>query len=104
MFVIPPDVLKMRNNYDNYWDEKQADTDFKLVSNIKKEKESSELTISSDEELVKKYFNNPIGILPYYPPTKKTTSVNYSSSNNTSESTSTSSSTNTAPSSPDSGE
>lgn len=104
MFVIPPDVLKMRNNYDNYWDEKQADSDFKLVSNIKKEKESSELTIASEEELVKKYFNNPIGILPYYPPTKRTSSVNYSTSNTSSESSSTSSSTNTAPSSPDSGE
>ncbi len=27
--------------------------------------------ISSSEELVKKYFHNPIGILPYFPPTNK---------------------------------
>jgi hypothetical protein len=28
-------------------------------------------TTSPPDEMVKKYFLNPIGILPYYPPTKK---------------------------------
>ncbi|MBS1493818.1 MAG: L,D-transpeptidase [Bacteroidetes bacterium] len=30
-----------------------------------------DISVSSSDELVKKYFSNPIGVLPYFPPTKK---------------------------------
>jgi hypothetical protein len=51
------------------------DNETELVSNEGNEKKSDKKKISgvqsAPDEIVKKYFNNPIGILPYYPPVKK---------------------------------
>lgn len=46
------------------------ETETELVSNENTGKKKTIATVAPDE-MVKKYFNNPIGILPYYPPTKK---------------------------------
>lgn len=46
--------------------------DTELVSNEKdKNTKKTNPSIASNDEMVKKYFNNPIGLLPYFPPTKK---------------------------------
>jgi len=49
-------------------DNESEETEFVSNDNSNKKKD---ITISSSDELVKKYFSNPIGVLPYYPPTKK---------------------------------
>jgi hypothetical protein len=79
-FKMNPDVLKMRDNYETYWEEKDAEGDFQLVA-ASNTSEGNQLSVSSDDELVKKYFHNPIGILPYYPPSKPKTNTTYVSSN-----------------------
>jgi len=55
-------------------DSSQAFIDFTLNEffvNTTEIKTDNENLISSTEDLVKKYFHNPIGILPYFPPTNK---------------------------------
>ncbi|HLT24326.1 MAG TPA: L,D-transpeptidase, partial [Ignavibacteria bacterium] len=81
-FKMNPDVLKMRHNYETYWEEKDAEGDFQLTAAGTVNEEAKQLSVSSDEELIKKYFHNPIGILPYYPPSKPRTSTNYVSTSN----------------------
>lgn len=81
------DKLTMKNHYDHLGDETTAESEFKLVAASNKKKENTDLTYSSDEELVKKFFHNPIGILPYYPPTpKKSSYVSTTSSSDNSSS------------------
>lgn len=83
-FKMNPDKLKMRQNYETYWEEKDAEGDFHLVAAGNKNEEAQQLSVSSDEELVKKYFHNPIGILPYFPPSKPRTNTTYISTSNNS--------------------
>lgn len=53
--------------------ENDKNNETELVSNESntKDKKKNVATTSPPDEMVKKYFLNPIGILPYYPPTKK---------------------------------
>lgn len=81
-FKMDSDKLKMKDNYEVIGDEVTAENDYKLVSASNKNKKN-DLVYSSDEELVKKFFNNPIGILPYFPPTPKRTTTYISTSDNT---------------------
>ncbi|MBX7046139.1 MAG: L,D-transpeptidase [Ignavibacteria bacterium] len=48
-----------------------SQTEFVSNENDKNTKKTPLSGISSTDEMVKKYFNNPIGILPYYPPGKR---------------------------------
>ncbi|MBS1515358.1 MAG: L,D-transpeptidase [Bacteroidetes bacterium] len=48
-----------------------SQTEFVSNENDKNTKKTPVSGISSTDEMVKKYFNNPIGILPYYPPGKR---------------------------------
>lgn len=91
-----PDKLAMKHQYENIAEEVTAESEFKLVSAGNNKKKDSDLTYSSDEELVKKFFSNPIGILPYFPPSPKKTTSYISSNTSTSNQTSTT----PAPSSP----
>lgn len=55
-------------------DSAQAYNEFalnKFFVNLYEVKTDNKDLISSTEDLVKKYFHNPIGILPYFPPTNK---------------------------------
>ena len=79
-FKSDADKLVMRNEYEKIADELTAESEYKLVAASNKKKENTDLTYSSDEELVKKFFHNPIGILPYYPPSKPRTTTYISTS------------------------
>ena len=79
-FKSDGDKLVLRSDFETIGDETTAESEFKLVAASDKDK-ANDLTYSSDEDLVKKYFSNPIGILPYFPPTpKRTTYISTSSS------------------------
>jgi len=69
--IIAPEI----NKSDIVMLEKKETTEegeTELVSNEKdKNTKKTNTPVASTDEMVKKYFNNPIGILPYFPPTKK---------------------------------
>ncbi|CAN5564916.1 hypothetical protein BH10BAC5_BH10BAC5_19910 [soil metagenome] len=58
------DISLISTGSENIFDESSwiVDVSDKNVKDIKK-------IVTSSDDLVKKYFNNPIGVLPYYPPT-----------------------------------
>lgn len=66
--ITKSDIVMLENN-----DKGTESGETELVSNEKEKttKKPSSTTVASTDEMVKKYFNNPIGILPYFPPTKK---------------------------------
>jgi len=53
-------------------DSSQAYLDFSIYDNFMtintSDSDTLNITISSSEDLIKKFFHNPIGILPYFPP------------------------------------
>lgn len=58
------EIVRMEIPQDN-----NEETEF--VSNENNKTKKKEITVASNDDLVKKYFSNPIGVLPYFPPTKK---------------------------------
>lgn len=47
------------------------DEEAEYVSNESNKLKKKDIAVTSTDDLVKKYFSNPIGVLPYFPPTKK---------------------------------
>lgn len=66
-----PDRLNVKNT-SNILEEEHSEEFITLVSNVNENASENDETksISSSEDLVKKYFHNPIGILPYFGPKK----------------------------------
>lgn len=51
--------------------------DYKDAADLENKPVSTEVIAEDDAAVIKKYFHNPIGILPYFPPTKRAPKVTY---------------------------
>jgi hypothetical protein len=64
------DRLIIKNNSDIQVNDEYLQSLTEFIPVVKEVKHSKDKIVNPDEDLIKNYFHNPIGILPYFPPDK----------------------------------